>query len=166
MKNFIISACYVLVFGIFVAPTSVEACPDVTAWGETYEYSARELRNGRQYNVRAGGQFFIRDCRGLRNSIRGESGNGKITINPDFTFKLSNLNNHVLQFSVVSECDSVLLINTGTETWYYDDDDNQDSRLDARITLTRPVSGIFDVWVGTHDGAVCNARLIVQTARK
>ena len=33
-----------------------------------------------------------------------------------------------LVISTVSDCDSILLINTGTATWYYDDDDNPSQR--------------------------------------
>ena len=62
---------------------------------------------------------------------------------------------------VVSECDSVLLVNTGAMNWYYDDDDN--GNLDALITLTRPSNGWLDVWVGTHDGEVCDAVLSLET---
>ena len=52
-------------------------------------------------------------------------------------------------------------INTGAANWYYDDDDN--GNLDARITLTRPSNGWMDIWVGTHDGSVCDAVLTLET---
>jgi len=54
-----------------------------------------------------------------------------------------------------------LLINTGSTSWYYDDDDN--GNADARISLTRPANGRIDVWVGTYDGTYCDAKLSLET---
>jgi len=66
-----------------------------------------------------------------------------------------------LVISVVSECDSILLINTGAVNRYYDDDDN--GNYDARISLSRPSNGWLDIWVGTHDGKTCDATLSLET---
>ena len=89
---------------------------------------------------------------------------GYVTQPPDFTFNLSGHGLPIaLVISTVSDCDSILLINTGTATWYYDDDDNPSSVLDARINLTRPTNGWLDVWVGTHDGQYCDAVLSMET---
>lgn len=63
--------------------------------------------------------------------------------------------------SVVSRCDSALLINTASGSWYYDDDDN--GNLDPRIVLTRPLDGQIDIWVGTYDGDFCDAQLRMET---
>ena len=92
---------------------------------------------------------------------RTDRGRGYFTSTPDFTFRLWGLDGYSLVISVVSECDSALLINTGQANWYYDDDDN--GNLDARISLTRPSNGWLDVWVGTHDGSVCDAILSLET---
>lgn len=147
-----------LVFSlILLVPTSSFACPDKTAWGETYEASGRNLTRTKRFSVQAGGEFFINDCRNLRRLFGSDRGNGAITVAPDFTFNLSGMNRYRLQIAVVSRCDSVLVINTASETWYYDDDDN--GNLDAKIVLTNPANGFLDVWVGTHDGSVCDAEL-------
>jgi hypothetical protein len=53
------------------------------------------------------------------------------------------------------------LINTASVNWYYDDDDNGD--LDPKIVLTRPADGYLDIWVGTYDGAYCDAILSLET---
>ena len=84
-----------------------------------------------------------------------------MTAAPDFSLELSGMDPFRLVLKVVSECDSVLLVNTGAMNWYYDDDDN--GNLDALITLTRPSNGWLDVWVGTHDGETCDAVLSLET---
>jgi hypothetical protein len=68
---------------------------------------------------------------------------------------------HRLAVSVNSQCDSTLLIMTGAENWFYNDDDN--GNLDARIVLTRPSNGLYDIWVGTYDGDHCDATLTFRT---
>lgn len=65
-----------------------------------------------------------------------------------------------LVISAISEYDSVLLINTGSASWYYN---NDNGNLDPKIRLTRPANGRIDVWMGTYDGEYCNARLRLET---
>ncbi len=98
----------------------------------------------------AGGNNNIRNCRNVTPGT--DRGRGYVTTAPDFTFSLSGMGAYQLVVSVVSECDSVLLVNTSSANWYYDDDDN--GNLDAKIVLTRPSDGRLDVWVGTENGAV------------
>lgn len=69
-----------------------------------------------------------------------------------------------LVIAVQSRCDAALLINTGSATWYYDDDDN--GNQDPKIVLTRPADGWLDIWVGTYDGQYCDAVLQMQTFRR
>jgi hypothetical protein len=69
-----------------------------------------------------------------------------------------------LEISVISKCDSALLINTASANWYYDDDDN--GNMDPKIVLTRPLDGYLDVWVGTYDGDYCDAILELETFRR
>jgi hypothetical protein len=80
---------------------------------------------------------------------------------PDFSFNLSGMGGYTLTVSVESECDSILLVNTASENWFYDDDDA--GNLDASINLTRPANGWLDIWVGTHDGSYCDAVLSLET---
>ncbi len=149
---------YSCAFGLAALGGAALACPDKTAYGETYEFSGKELYAEKLFAVRAGGEHSIVAC-----GIRSESdrGRGYVISAPDFTFNIAGMSRYRLVISVVSECDSVLLINTASENWYYDDDDN--GNLDARITLSRPADGWLDVWVGTHDGAYCDAVLSLET---
>ena len=149
-------------FALVFSSISSWSCPDYSLSGETYHLSGRDLANGRSYNVTAGGDTNIANCRNVRPQT--DRGQGYVMAQPDFTFNLSGMSSYRLEISVVSECDSILLINTGRANWYYDDDDN--GNLDPRITLSRPSDGWLDVWVGTHDGEYCNARMTMRTARR
>jgi len=79
----------------------------------------------------------------------------------DLTLDLYRMEGYRLRVSVISDCDSTLLIQTGVDNWFFDDDDN--GNLDAEIILTRPSNGLFDIWVGTYDGSYCDATLYFET---
>ncbi len=143
--------------GMLVAGVAA-ACPNYSLYGATYELSGREMYSERQFNIRAGGDRDITRC-GIR--FGSDRGRGYVTEAPDFSINTYGMNGYRLVISVVSRCDSILLINTGARNWYYDDDDN--GNLDARISLTRPSNGWLDIWVGTHDGSVCDATLSMET---
>jgi len=54
-----------------------------------------------------------------------------------------------------------MLLRAGIVT-LYDDDDN--GNLDPKIRLTNPAAnGIYDIWIGTYNGATCDAQLIIET---
>ncbi|NMG38978.1 hypothetical protein GRZ55_06965 [Chelativorans sp. ZYF759] len=142
--------------------TASWACPDWSLSGETHRLSGHDLTGGRSFNVTAGGDTNIARCSSVRPQT--DRGQGYVMDQPDFTFDLSAMDGYRLSISVVSQCDSILLINTGRANWYYDDDDN--GNLDPLITLTRPSNGWLDVWVGTHDGEYCDARMTMRTARR
>lgn len=139
---------------------AANACPDPQQWGsESFRASGDQLYQERRFNVVAGGENYIWNCRHIRPGT--DSGAGYFTTQPDFTFELVNMASFQLVISVVSECDSALLINSGSGSWYYDDDDN--GNLDPRISLSRPANGYLDVWVGTYDGQYCDAVLSLET---
>lgn len=156
---------------VFIAAVSAalcagaaQACPSWQNNGQTDRMSGPSLRGGgNSYRVVAGGDQALQGCGIPFGSDRGD---GYVMRDPDFTFQIDNLGSSKLILSTYSECDSVLVINTGGANWYYDDDDNSDSYLDSRIILTRPGSGVFDIWVGTHDGSYCDAILNVQTVSR
>ena len=75
--------------------------------------------------------------------------------------RLTGLDGYYIVFSVESDCDSVLLINTAATNWFYDDDDNGAS--DPLIRLTNPSTGVYDIWVGTYNGRYCDAVLSLET---
>ncbi len=135
------------------------ACPDFTLSGPGADLSGSQMRGGVSYRVQAGGDSYVWDCPNVQPGT--DRGAGYFTSRPDFTFSLSGMGGRRLAVSVVSQCDAALLINTASANWYYDDDDN--GNYDPKITLTRPADGYLDVWIGTYDGAVCDAVLTLQT---
>jgi hypothetical protein len=154
MRNILLSAAALIGFAGAVA-----ACPDISLYGETYRVSGDQLYRAQSFAVTAGGENYIGNCRYIRPGT--DRGDGYFTSAPDFTFDLSGMRGYQLVVSVVSDCDSALLINTASANWYYDDDDN--GNLDPRIVLTRPANGWLDIWVGTYDGAYCDATLTLET---
>ncbi|MBM2577512.1 hypothetical protein JQC91_14485 [Jannaschia sp. Os4] len=152
--KFTLAALALLVAG------AAHACPDWSFNGQQASFSGKDLWAAKRFPILAGGDQEVSRCKLPFGSDRGR---GYVPVRPDFTITLSGLRPYRLVASVYSECDSVLVMNTGAESWFYDDDDNADSRLDARIVLTRPQDGIFDFWVGTHDGSTCNAVFELET---
>ncbi|MCW1951108.1 MAG: hypothetical protein KIH44_007060 [Octadecabacter sp.] len=150
----------IAVIGFFGFAGTAQACPDYRIWGnESYNANGAQLRRRQDFNVVAGGENYIWNCRGVNPGT--DQGAGYFTTTPDFSFDLSNMGGLQLVISVVSRCDAALLINTASVNWYYDDDDN--GNLDPRIVLTRPANGIIDIWVGTYDGEYCDAVLSLET---
>ena len=89
-------------------------------------------------------------------------GEGWVTEAPDFTFKLTaNPNNRAIEFKVTSKCDSVLLINTPTSKWQFDDDSN--GALDPKIRIAAATTGYYDIWIGNVEKGYCDATLKVET---
>lgn len=145
-----------------VSTTAAAACPDYNLWGnQVYEMTGAQLYSPRAMSVQAGGNINLERCR-----IRSRNWNGAmpgyVISAPDFSITVRGLTGYQIEFRTVSNCDTVLLINTAGANWYFDDDDN--GNADAKIRLTQPSGdGIYDVWVGTYDGSYCDAQLIVET---
>ena len=136
------------------------ACPDFNAAPQaSYQATGTQLYAPQTFDVVAGGENYIWDCRNVRPGT--DTGAGYFPTSPDFSFQLSGMSKYRLELRVVSECDAALLVNTASANWYYDDDDN--GNLDPKITLTRPIDGRIDIWIGTYDGEYCNARLELET---
>ncbi|WP_296424154.1 hypothetical protein [Yoonia sp.] len=144
----------------FGPATAAMACPDYSITpSESYRTSGPELYEPRTFNVVAGGDNYVWNCRHIRPGT--DTGAGYFPSAPDFSFELSKMSRYQLVVSLESECDAALLINTASTNWFYDDDDN--GNLDPRIVLTRPLDGRIDIWVGTYDGEYCDAQLTMET---
>lgn len=127
-------------------------------YGQEYSFTGQQVYQPVGFPVVAGGDYRLSSCNIRFLSDRGD---GYVTRAPDFTFGISGLSGYELQFRVESDCDAILVVNTGGANWYYDDDDAGNG--DPAIRLTRPSEGIYDAWIGTYDGKSCQARLIVET---
>ncbi|MEX0628527.1 MAG: hypothetical protein WEB63_07360 [Cucumibacter sp.] len=140
---------------------AAQACPDYRLGGKGLSYNATELYQSHSFKVIAGGEEDLERCdiRVLNPPPRFAT--GYVTESPDFELDYSSTRGYALELRVESECDAVLLVNTGAGNWYFDDDDN--GNLDPKIRLTQPSGGIYDVWIGTFDGDACDAVLILET---
>lgn len=145
-----------LLSALFIASAgAAAACPDFTQSAvASYSTTGSDLFMPEIYAVRAGGQYSLQNC-GLID------GTGYFIEQPDFSFNLSEMASYRLEVSVVSDCDSALLINTSSGQWMYDDDGN--GNLDPKIAIARPGDGRIDVWIGTYDGEFCDAELKMET---
>lgn len=134
---------------------SVLACPDYAKSGERQDFSAEDAYAAKTYSVEAGGNIDLSAC----TKIPGE---GWVTEAPDFTFKLTaNPKNRAIEFKISSKCDSVLLVNTPTSKWLFDDDSN--GALDPKLRIPAATTGYYDIWVGNIEKGFCDATLKVET---
>ena len=136
------------------ASAIVAACPDYAKSGQKFEFSAEDAYSAKTYTIEAGGNVDLSQCT--------MPGVGWVTEAPDFTFKLTaNPNNRAIEFKVTSKCDSVLLINTPTSKWQFDDDSN--GALDPKVRITAATTGYYDIWIGNTEKGYCDATLKVET---
>lgn len=139
---------------------AAQACPNwnLNPTYGSYNLSVGQLRAGQQISMTAGGDNYVWNCPNVNPQT--DQGAGYFTSQPDARIFVNGIEGNRLVFQVRSNCDSALLINTGTASWYYDDDDL--GNLDPQIVLTRPRSGQIDIWVGTYDGEYCDAVLMMS----
>ena len=152
MKHLLVST--VAFFGFVGA---AYACPDYSLVGtEVITGNGGDLYAAPSFDIVAGGENYLPDCGFEDHEV------GYFTTAPDFTFDLSDMDYfEKLVISVQSDCDSALLINTDSTHWFYDDDSNGNG--DPRLDIVRVGDGLLDVWIGTFDGAYCDAVLTLET---
>lgn len=137
------------------------ACPNIGFSGPTINASATQLYSAQNYNVTAGGSSDVSRC-GIR-TYNGVSPTGWVAQSPDFELNYYKDANYSLELRVVSNCDSVLLINDGDGDWFFDDDSNGNSANDALLRINNPASGTYDIWIGTFGPQTCTAQLQIET---
>ena len=130
-------------------------CPDYGKSGQKFDFSAEDAYSAKSYTIEAGGNVDLSECAKL-------PGEGWVTEAPDFTFKLTaNPNKRAIEFKVTSKCDSVLLVNTPTSKWLFDDDSN--GALDPKLRISSATTGYYDIWIGNTEKGYCDATLKVET---
>jgi len=155
MKTFFASA-FMMLFA-----TLANACPDYTQWGQSIQISGDELYSPRQYSVVAGGDNNLENCK-IRAANWSGPLTGQVISAPDYSISVNGISGYDLEFRVIGICDTVLLINNAQGTWFYDDDSYGDG--DPKVRLSNPgKDGVYDVWIGTFNGAPCDATLIVES---
>ena len=83
---------------------------------------------------------------------------GDISDAPDYevTYSAGSL---PLVFRTRSSTDTTLIINGPDGRWYCDDDSWGDG--DAEVRFNKPSSGTYDIWIGTFNGGVAPATLMI-----
>ncbi len=123
--------------------------PDYTL---TPTYGQIDLATGftpRPYTVAltAGGTV---DANGaLGTDTNGNACYGSIAQAPDFRLNFT-AGNAALILSVLSDTDTTLIVNGPDGNWYCDDDTG--GNYNPELQFAFPLSGQYDIWVGTYDG--------------
>jgi hypothetical protein len=131
--------------------TGAAACPD---FNYSPHFGDISLSAGFQpdpyvMNVTAGGTQALQNC--------GFNATGFVTTRPDFRLFWNGTSSQ-LTIYVEAGADAVLLVNDPTgKDWFYSDDYRG---TNPAITITNPLAGQYDIWIGSYDGSRRNpARL-------
>lgn len=139
---------------------SAMACPTFQFVGnEAFDVTGNLERTG--FPVVAGGDNNTQFCSGIF-PVNAPSIYGFFISPPDFSFFLEGAPQAQVRIFTSSpdpSCDTVLLANTPTADWYFNDDSAQ---LQSEIVMTGVPEGRLDVWVGTFDGSFCQTDLVVE----
>ncbi len=94
----------------------------------------------------------------LNAAAIGSPCTGMIADAPDFqlTYRAGSL---PLVFRTRSGADTTLVVNAADGRWYCDDDTA--GGLNAQVYFSNPSSGVYDIWVGTYNGGVAPAQLLI-----
>lgn len=136
-----------------LSASAVLACPNPAG---APNYGAESLEAGflpdpATLDLAAGGDSDLASCLGGRFA-------GFVSESPDFDLYWSG-NGGPLTIAVETDAvDAVLLINDPAGNWHFNDDYRG---LNPAITFNNPRAGLYDIWVGSYDGSVKPARLIV-----
>jgi hypothetical protein len=111
----------------------------------SYSLSSGFLPDPQSVNVRAGGNINV------GNTISGCR--GYITNQPDVRL-FYQAGGFSLSFYVRSNADTTLVVNDPNGRWYCNDDYQG---LDPAVVFNNPLSGQYDIWIGTYSQGSTNA---------
>ncbi len=132
-------------FGVIGAAGSAQACPNFSlraAFG-TINLPGGFLPDPYLRNVTAGGGFHLPNC------VSGAV--GWVAAAPDFQFNYGG-GAASLTLAILSNADTVLLINDPNGQWFFNDD-AAGFGLGAAVSFNRPIPGVYDIWIGTYNRA-------------
>ena len=130
------------------------ACPSYANPGSPLSYTDEQVWSPQAHSVTAGGNINLAECASI-------PGIGYIVENPDFTLQYQNVTaGRALEFRVDAACDAVLLVNTASGEWVFNDDTNG---LNPAVRIASAPDGRYDVWVGTLGNSTCAAQLILES---
>jgi hypothetical protein len=138
----------------FSATIASASCPDYGQNGASYSFSSNDLYSERRLSVAAGGEIDLSTC-------QDAPGIGYVAEAPDFTIQYERSGSYDLRIRSQGSCDTVLLVNDASGSWYWDDESGHGP--DTQVVLNTPSSGYIDIWVGTYNDEICDATLLLET---
>ncbi|MEX3015932.1 serine/threonine-protein kinase [Gymnodinialimonas hymeniacidonis] len=135
-------------------------CPTWAVPGAELRYTGTEIYTPQTQLLRASGTANLGDCADLPANVVGF-----VDQIPDFTLYTSEMAQfRRLELEVeAGECDTVLLVNTQDTVWHFDDNTGSITAPLLNLTGQTAIEGRIDIWVGTIDGAGCDATLEIET---
>jgi hypothetical protein len=118
----------------------------------TYNLRSGFLPDPQTFQVIAGGNSNVSSM--TNNQCRGYAASA-----PDIRINFTGGAFNRINFSALSNADTTLIVNDPNGTWWCDDDSG--NGLNPLIELT-PISGQYDIWVGTYGRNTAPATLAVS----
>lgn len=118
----------------------------------TYNLNSGFTPDPHQINLTAGGPV------NMSTATQGQC-SGFASAAPDVRLHFQGGNYNEINFSAFSEGDTTLIINDPNGNWYCDDDSG--GNLNPLLSFT-PMSGQYDIWVGTYDRSLAAATLAIS----
>lgn len=130
-----------------LASTAADACPD---WQARPSFGRIELVEGfpndpYSRNITAGGRYGLANCFG-NASLRGS-----VAKKPDFDLYYTSTGASTLTIIVRSNYDTMLLVSDPDGNWLFDDDGG--GGRDPMVRIPNAKGGLYDIWIGSFDGA-------------
>lgn len=140
---------------VSAVPVAGVACPD---WEAQPYYGDVSLKAGfapdpHRVELLAGGANVLGDC--------GFEAAGFVGTPPDFDLYWSGKSSR-LRIGVISDADTVLLVNGPDGSWYYSDDDEGHNPI---VVLNNPEEGLYDIWVGSYNANAYSDAVLLITER-
>lgn len=96
----------------------------------------------------------------IQASERFSGCRGYISHAPDVRLHWSSGNNLPLIISVSSQRDTTLVVNGPNGSWYCDDDSGEG--LNPSLRFGSPMSGQYDIWIGSYGGDYVSGTLSIS----
>jgi len=146
MKFYVSAAAAALVLALFTGSAEAQNPARAPTFG-TATLNAGFVPDPRAVNLRAGGN--------IQTNLGGV--NAWVADAPDYRVNYT-AGNFRLTFHVTSGADTTLLINLPNGRWVAVDDVNG---LNPQLTFSPPMSGQYDIWVGSFNQGVPEATLYI-----
>lgn len=140
LKKYALAAAVAV--GAMAVASTAQACPNYRLQAAFGTITLNGQSNPYTRNVTAGGGFYLPNC--INNTA------GWVAAAPDFQFTYNGIG--PLTLAIISNADTVLLINDPAGDFYFNDDADGFG-LGAALYFARPLAGVYDIWIGTYNRA-------------